>query len=208
MTNEPVVAQMRLQYWRNILADIADEKPVRDHEFATPLAQFLDQRGAHLLDDLIVARHWDINKDPFQSEDDFIRFIEETSGNLMCVAAHALDATCDHDVVMDYAFGAGVANWFCAIPALEAAERIPLVDGRPEAIKSLAQSALKRLNRARKNRAKIPVPARYALLSGWQARAILKAAIADPRRVAQNDLAQSEFKKRAALMFQSATGYV
>ena len=77
------------------------------------------------LSDLIEARRWDIGRDPFEDEADFTRYIEATSGNLIRAAARALGPAED-DVLRDAGFALGLANWFRAIPALEAAGRKPL----------------------------------------------------------------------------------
>lgn len=205
LTKEPMIAQMRLQFWRDILEEIAQGKAVRPHEVATPLAGMLTAESAALLDQLIVSRHWDIQSDPFESMEDFTRYIEHTSGNLMLVAAQILGEA-DSETVVDYGYGVGVANWLRAVPALEAAGRMPLVDGRPEAVADLARGALQRLRRARKNRAKIALEARPALLSGWQAEAILRQAVADPQKVADGALELSEFSSKLRLLKVSVTG--
>lgn len=205
LTKEPMIAQMRMQYWRDILEDIRSGEMPRRHEFATPLAGFLGSDDVLLLDQLIVARHWDIFSDPFESQESFEDYIANTSGNLMLVAARLLGKV-DAETVHDFAYGAGIANYFRAIPALAAAGRVPLVDGRPEAIRELAHSALLRVERARKNRRMIAPSARAALLSGWQTVAILKQAIIAPQRVADGALGLSEFSRKLRLMAVSVSG--
>ena len=56
VTPEPLIAEMRLQWWRDALAEIAAGAPVRRHEVTTPLAAVLDAEGARLLDALVEAR--------------------------------------------------------------------------------------------------------------------------------------------------------
>ena len=96
-----------------------------------------------------------------------------------------------------------MANWFLAIPELEARGRIPLVDGRAEAIAALAE----RYWSARPTRAAlrdaVPRKARAALLEGWQTPQLLAQAMREPRRVAEGRLALSEFRKRLDLLLAS-----
>lgn len=205
LTQETMIAEMRLQWWRDALGEIGQGGYVRRHEVVTPLAGFLDEHSAALLDALIVARCWDIYKDPFNDAAHFAAYIDATSGNLMWVAANALGVA-DEIVVRDFAYASGIANWLRAIPDLEGRNRIPLVDGRPEAVAFLAQSALTRLHTARKNRAKVSKQAGQALLAGWQAEAVLKQAVANPERVGQGGLGQSAFQNKTGLLMRAMTG--
>ena len=211
LTQEPMIAEMRLQWWRDALEEIGQGGPeccatVRRHEVVTPLAEILDGVAAKLLDGLIVARRWDIHKDPFEDAAHFADYIDATSGNLVWVSARALGEA-DEGVVRDFAYAIGVANWLRAIPDLEERKRIPLVDGRPEAVALLASGALQRLQAARRAKAKVSKAAGQALLSGWQAEVILKQASTEPDRVAQGMLGQSEFKKKIGLMRRALTSH-
>ncbi len=205
VTQEPMIAEMRLQWWRDALAEIASGGAVRRHEVVTLLAQVLSPQAAERLDGLIEARRWDIYRDPFEDQSAFERHIDRTSGTLMWAAAEALGAV-QEDVVRNYAYAAGVAAWLQAIPALENLGRLPLVDGTPEAVRALANGALGRLKQARRQRGAVSRDAVPALLAGWQAGAILRQAAADPGRVAAGALGTSEARKRVALMWQAATG--
>lgn len=204
MTKEPMIAQMRMQYWRDILEEIRVGNAPRPHEVATPLAAMLKPQDVGLLDQLIVARDWDIHSDPFENDESFETYIKHTSGNLMLVAARIFGAA-EAQTVYDFAYGAGIANYLCAVPKLEVAGRVPLLDGRPEAIQELAKNALLRLTKARKNRHSIVPQARAALLSGWQSAALLKQAIAAPQRVADGTLGLSDFYRKLKLMTVSMT---
>jgi len=205
LTQEAMIAEMRLQWWRDALEEIGQGGNVRRHEVVTPLAEVLDGQGAELLDKLIVARRWDIYKDPFEDAAHFAEYLDATSGNLMWVAARAL-GDADEAVVRDVGYASGLANWFRAIPELEAQKRVPLVDGRAEAVALLAQGALARLEAAHRARGKVSRAAGQALFAGWQAEAILKQVAEEPRRVAEGALGQSDFAKKAGLLRRSLTG--
>jgi len=204
-SSESIIAEMRLQWWRDLGAEIAAGKPVRRHFVATPLARFLRPELATVIDAMAEARRWDIYRDPFSDEAEFDSHIDATSGGLMWMAAASLGAA-DERVVRDFAYGVGVANWLQAIPELEAHNRIPLLDGTREGVTGLARKALDRMLNARSNGGRVSTDAGVALLAGWQAEAILRQAIREPERVAQGALGQSEFRRRAGLIWRSALG--
>lgn len=205
VTQEPMIAEMRLQWWADALEEIAAGGLVRRHEVVTPLAHVLDGSGAALLGDLVEARRWDISRDPFEDEADFKRYIEATSGNLMQSAACAL-GTGEPEVIHDAGFALGLANWFRAIPALEAAGRRPLVDGRPEAVRALALEGMRRLKRARARRAQVSRRAGAALLPLWQAGPVLRCVAQDPNSVVEGRLDLAPARVRLTLLARSMTG--
>ncbi|MFV2052812.1 squalene/phytoene synthase family protein [Aliiroseovarius sp. YM-037] len=209
VTQEPMIAEMRLQFWRDALEEIAAGKPPRAHEVAAPLAEAIraGEIDTEPLDALVAARRWDIYRDAFEDQAAFDAHIDATAGHLMWSAATALGAdVASEPVVRDFSFGAGVAGWLQAVPELEARGRIPLLDGRPDAVVALAQRALSRLKSARAKRGQVACAATPALLAGWRAESVLKAAIADPRRVADGALDQSEFARRWGLLWRGQTG--
>ena len=199
VTTEPMIAEMRLQWWRDGLAEIASGAPVRRHEVLTPLAGVLAGETAARLDGLIAARRWDIHSDPFEDAAHFRQYIDQTSGTLIWAAATTLGAAEDA-ALRDIGFASGLANWFRAIPELEARGRIPLVDGTAEGIRDLADQGLAALARAR---GRIRGPARAALLSTWQAWPILRQARAAPGRVGAGALGTSEARQRLGLIWQA-----
>ena len=205
LTGEAMIAEMRLQWWRDALAEIAAGGPVRRHEVVTPLSRVLDAQGAALLDRLIAARRWDIYKDAFEDAAHFDRYLTETSGHLMLAAARALGPA-EAAPVLDAGYAAGLANFLRAIPQLEAASRVPLVDGRAAAIADLAHGGLARLRRARAANGSVSRAAAPALLAAWQAGAVLRRAAKAPERVAQGALAPAPFRDRLTLMARSLSG--
>ncbi|TMV08689.1 phytoene synthase [Ruegeria sediminis] len=205
VTQEPMIAEMRLQWWRDALGEIAMGGQVRRHEVVTPLAAAVPPDLAGELDEYVAVRRWDIYRDPFENAEHFVKYIDQSAGTLTWVAARAL-GDADEGVVRDFGFAAGIANWFRAIPELEARGRVPLLDGTPDGVRRLAQEALDRLARARSNRVAVSRPARAALLAGWQTETILRQALSDPVRVSEGNLGQSEFRRRTSLMWVAATG--
>ncbi|QIE45947.1 squalene/phytoene synthase family protein [Pseudohalocynthiibacter aestuariivivens] len=205
LTEEPMIAEMRLQWWRDALEEIRAGGPVRRHEVVTPLARILDADGAALLDTLIAARRWDIYKDAFEDAAHFDRYLTETSAHLMLVAARALGPA-EASPVLDAGYAAGLAGFLRAIPQLEAAKRVPLVDGRPAAITELARDGLARLQRARTARGNVSRAAAPAMLAAWQAGAVLRRAAMAPERVAHGTLPPAPIRDRVSLMIRSLSG--
>ncbi len=178
VTKEAMIAEMRLQWWADAIDEIYKGGAVRRHEVVTPLAVLIAENALEraAFDRLIEARRWDIYQEPHKDQAAFDQYILDTSSGLMWLAAQALGADEAHrNAVMDYGFGAGVAALFCAIPALENAQKYPLVDGTPDGVTALATRALKRLAVDA-----VPKPAKPALRSGWMARQVLKQAAKSP----------------------------
>ncbi|MEL7258238.1 MAG: squalene/phytoene synthase family protein [Pseudomonadota bacterium] len=203
VTQEAMIAEMRLQWWRDVLSEIAEGGPVRRHEVATPLAKVLSLDMAARLDAAVEARRWDIYRDPFDDMSEFRRHIEDTSGLLLLAAARALGEV-EETPVMKAGYALGLCNWLRAVPALERAGRVPLVDGRPEAVRALAEEGLEVLEEARK--AGVPRAVRPAMLALWQVEGLLTQVIRNPGAVAEDRIALSPFRRRFGLMVKAVLG--
>ncbi|CUH62946.1 squalene synthase HpnD [Thalassovita gelatinovora] len=204
VTQEPMIAEMRLQWWRDAVEEIGAGKAARRHQAVTLLAQKLDLQAATWFDDLIVARRWDIYRDPFEDESAFETYLQNTSSNLLLVAVQALGGG-DEAIIRDIGYASGLANFLRAIPALEKAGRVPFLDGRDSAVAALAHDGLARLARARAQRDRVAPSAAPALLSAWQAGAILTQAAKTPQRVKVGALGASEFRKNLGLLWRAQT---
>lgn len=184
VTAEPMIAEMRLQWWRDALEEIAQGGNIRRHEVVTPLADILTPQQAQALDQICAARRWDCYKDPFEDDAHLHSYVQGTSGTLMQIAAEILGAADRSAAQIGY--GAGVAAWLRAIPALEAQHRIPLLDGTPGGVRALAKQGLEVLQKARGS--KLPKSARPALWPAIGAEKTLRAAMRTPSRVADGTL--------------------
>lgn len=206
VTQEAMIAEMRLQWWRDALDEIASGGAVRRHAVVTPLAGLLSDADCAVLDDLILARRWDIYRDPFEDTAAFETFLDQTAGGLLWVAARLLGAPDTAEAALrDIGYAQGLANWLRAIRALEAAGRVPLVDGRPEAVAALAAQGAARLARGRQA-LRLPKAARPAVLAAWQAGPILRQAAQTPARVAQGALGLSGAGSQLRLIIASVLG--
>ncbi len=192
VTAEPMIAEMRLQWWRDVLEEIAGDAPVRRHEVATPLACVLSVQQAKGLDQLIAVRRWDCYKDPFEDASHLERYLRQTSGALMHTAAEILGASRG---AAEAGFGLGIASWMMAVPALEAQKRVPLVDGSPEGIAALAKDGVAALKTARSLHSdRSATPAFWPASGAVQ---ILNAAVSQPGRVASGTLPEPSILKFA-----------
>jgi phytoene/squalene synthetase len=202
VTQESMIAEMRLQWWRDALEEMRDDSPVPRHAVVTPLAAVLTPAMAQSFDALIEARRWDIYKDPFEDEAAFRTYLDRTTGNLL-VAACGLLGAADEEAVREMAFAHALIRWFQAIPELENQGRQPLVDGRASAVADLAQEALARRRAVAVNA--ISKTARAALYCTWQDAALLTQVAKDPMLVADGALGQSEFRRKAGLLRMTLT---
>jgi phytoene/squalene synthetase len=210
VTQEAMIAEMRLQWWRDTVAALAEPGPVRAHEVVAPLAEVVRGQGLPLavMDRLVEARRWDIYREPFEDRAAFDAYLEDTGAGLMWLAASALGAPLEAEPAARAAgWAAGLAAFLRAVPELEARGRRPLVDGRAEeAVAGLARDGLARLAEAKRARGRVPPGAGAAFLSGWQTEALLRQVLADPRRVPEGTLGLSEFARRGGLAWAAITG--
>lgn len=174
VTQEPMIAEMRLQWWRDVLEEIGAGAEVRKHEVVDALADVLDAEAAKSLDALVVARRWDIYKDAFEDAGHLDEYLNATSGNLIATGARLLGAT-DVERFQRFGYGVGVANVLRAVPELEDRGRKPLVDGTQDGVKELALRGQKALGR----RLRHPVA-----VTGFMARRVLTRATREPAAVA------------------------
>ncbi|WP_347313549.1 squalene/phytoene synthase family protein [Defluviimonas sp. SAOS-178_SWC] len=206
---EPMVAEMRLQWWINTIGELAGGAGRAGHPVTEALAPMLAADGvlADLLIGIAEARRWDCWREPFTGRADFDAYLDATSGNLMWAAARTLGAPAAAEpAIRDFAWGAGLSAYLRAVPELEARGRIPLVDGRPDALRRLAVEGRARMRRARASA--IPRAARPALWSGASAERILALAEREPARVAEGTLNLSDFGRRWALLIRVFTGRI
>ncbi|MFQ6552395.1 squalene/phytoene synthase family protein [Aestuariibius insulae] len=200
VTQEPMIAEMRLQWWRDVLQELAGDGTARRHEVVDAMG-FIDGPAADLLEALIDARRWDIEKAAFKDAAAFDAYIQSTAGNLMWTAARSFGAPGETEGdVRRVAFASGLARFLQAVPDLEAAGRIPLVDGRAEAIAALADRALTNMPPLRRVMRQVGTPARAAILEAWQAPALLGQVRARPGLVSEGWMGLSPFGSSLRLM--------
>jgi phytoene/squalene synthetase len=206
VTREPLIARMRLQWWRDALAEIGDGRPPRAHEVIAPLAGVIGAAGlpGPLFATLITAREWDIDGADFPDEEAVIAHIDRGAGSLAVLAALALGAAPEQETALrEAAIAGGIANWLVAVPALAAIGRRPLAHETLAEVRNLADYGLGMLAR---HRATDFGPAVAALRAGWRAGDLLAQARGDPQAVPDGRLGTSEFRRRWSLLVKGLTG--
>jgi phytoene synthase len=207
VTREPLIAQMRLQWWRDVVAEPAP----RAHEVAGPLHDLIKRAELPLsdLDRLIAARQWEVWREPFADPGALNDYLEATSGVLFWLAARIAGAgDADRQALLDHGRAVGTAHFLRAVPDLMARGLTPLPDASPSGIAGLARQALADLDRTRPLLQRLPRPQREALLSGWQARPLLVMAQAAPEKVLWGELALSPFRQGLGLVWRAFSGRV
>lgn len=206
VTQEPMIAEMRLQWWRDALEEIATGKTVRRHEVVDGLADVLDPQAAQLLDATVAARRWDIYSDAFEDDAHLDNYLDATCGHLVWTAARLL-GTAEEDPVRDVAYGMAVANLLRAAPELETRGRKPLLDGTPAGVRDLATTALARFESGRQEHAQVSGQSGAALMTGYMTRPILQLAAQSPTRVANGDLQIGPIRQSLRLLHLSTRGW-
>ena len=209
LTKEPMIAAMRLQWWRDAVAEAAEGALPRAHEVMTPLAGLIAQARlpVAVLDAVAEARTADSERAPFAETAALTGYLDATAGGLMWLCALGLGAPAGAEAaVRAVGRAGGLASWLQAVPELAARGRVPLPDAGEAAVAALAREGLGWLAEARAARGSVPAAARPALLAAWQAGPILRMASREPGRVAQGGLRLSEFARRGRLLWQASTG--
>lgn len=201
VTREPMLAQMRLQFWRDV---VAGEDPA-PHAVAGPLRQVIAETPLTTapLARMIDAREAELGtRRPFGDPAALWAYLDGTGGALMEATVQALGGVAGSGA---WAVGSAqaLANYLAAVPALVAAGRQPLPDPAPTAIAALAVEGLQRLSQARQAPQRLP---RAALLGAWRTRSLLAQARANPGAVPEVGLPQSEFRRRGSLLWCVVTG--
>lgn len=208
VTKEPMIAELRLQWWRDVIENAASGA-ARAHEVAGPLHQVIGAAGlpAEVMDRLVAARRRDAWGEAFEDDAALDAYIEDTGAGLMWLAARAMGAPDKAEAaVRAYGWAAGLANYLGAVGALKARGRVALPDDSAPAIAALAGRGLARLAEARAARRTVTRGVAPALLAGWQAGGLLRMAADDPLAVTEGRLQLSEFARRWQLLRQVITG--
>ncbi|REF72429.1 MULTISPECIES: squalene/phytoene synthase family protein [Paracoccus] len=213
-STEPLIAEMRLQWWIERLEDIGAGK-AQSHELLTPLAEAWGPRAAGFAV-LAEARRRDAAREPLDGPEAVAAYVRDTAVPLARFAAEALGweaaggfAPPDPrgvfgkrrkpevaEIVDAQAEGAGLAHWLAALPVLQGLG-LGLWDASPEALAGIADRARAKLAEARAQRRLVPRRLAPVLFAGAGVRAALRAA---PRGIeALAGAAPSEFRRRLAL---------
>ena len=101
VTSEPMLGQIRYEWWREAVDEIYSGREVRRHEISTPLAELLlrTEMPRFWIDRLIDGRARDLDPQPFKDTDDAREYARQTSGQLLQIAVKLLGGTPDDRLV-------------------------------------------------------------------------------------------------------------
>ncbi|PZO64247.1 MAG: hypothetical protein DI498_11475 [Paracoccus denitrificans] len=154
-SNEPLIAEMRVQWWVDRLRAMADAPPP-PHELLTPIHDAWGGEAA-LLAVLAEGRRRDAGREPFDTAHDVADYVAGTQGALMRLAARA--SGIDADIAAKQGLGAGIATWLRAQPTLQQIG-LGLRDPSPEHLAEIArlgQAAFRDAARQRRQAGKASV---------------------------------------------------
>ena len=194
VTSDRIIAEMRLQWWLDLLSSFEGSGPVVDHPIAHALKEHLvnNKIGIRLLKEAVRARIWDINSSHHQNELDLWNYIEYTSSNLLksCLGSGVS--------ITSYGRGVGMAFYLLAVPKLLELGRNPLPDLSDDALYNLAKKATAEIDFARNNTLDRRTVAGFRL--GWMAPIVLRKIMKKPQLVLSGELQSSEFRKKIRLL--------
>lgn len=202
VASEPMIAQMRLQFWRDALAAIAAGRAAPAHEVAAPLGDVLDGRGlVPVLDEIVVARWADVAREPFSTEDALWDYLGATNGGLMWAGVAALGGEAALEApARALGRALGLANWLMALGDLRARGWAAWPSGDYH---GLIARAMDDLAIARRARFAAALPAARA---AWRAPGVLRRARAHPDWIGTPRLAGAEAGARLKLIGVSLLG--
>lgn len=203
---EPMIVQMRLQWWRDALAEIASGGIVRRHEVVAPLAQEIRAYGLSItpLLEVIDARERDLDAAPFEDDAALRAYLEATAGALAVAAGRGLGCGPAGENALRRAAGAAATGrWLAALGAMTALGGQALGPRSADRIPGIAEAALGDLRAARKLRFGASVP---VLRAFWMAGPVLRQARREPVAALEGRLGLSEFRRRGSLLLKTAAG--
>lgn len=101
VVSDTTLGLIRLQWWRDAIADVYDGKAVPDHEVLKPLAMAIERHNlprAHF-DKLIYAREFDLEGVSPENMEGLIHYADFTTTPLLCLAAQICGDALDEEAV-------------------------------------------------------------------------------------------------------------
>lgn len=101
VTSEPMLGQIRYEWWREAIDEIYSGKEVRRHEISTPLSEMLRRTEVprFWVDRLIDGRARDLDPQPFPDANAARDYARQTSGQLIQIAVKVLGGTPDDAIL-------------------------------------------------------------------------------------------------------------
>ncbi|TJZ92895.1 hypothetical protein FA743_05160 [Paracoccus gahaiensis] len=203
---EPMLAEMRLQWWIDRLEQMGAGTPPPLHDVLTPLWEAWGAEAGALAP-LAEARRRDCERQPFDGPDEVLAYVEATAGALMWAAARRCGAPeGTREIVAYQARGAGLAAWLRALPQLQAV-RLGLEPARPGDAQALAERAREGLRLAARMHRKLPRRTAAALYPGPRVPRLLSEVLAGRSDPFEAVPQVTPFQRRASLARLALTGH-
>ncbi len=222
MVSEPMIGEIRLQWWRDSLDMAFGGGAVRRHEVVEPLADII--RCSKLprapFDILIDARSRDLDAAFPEDMEALIAYLRDTAGSLTLLAMRAFAVEADA-VALNAGQGVGIARYLAAVPVLVGQGRKPLPGainwkalregGTDEVfaahVHTLGQQGRAAIALARKERASIPKHAAPALLEVPVADRFLATVMSGPVNLTTlSGAGQSPFRANLSNLWRGMSG--
>ena len=202
---EPMLAEMRLQWWIDRLSEMGEGVEPPLHDVLTPLWEAWG-REAGPMAGLAEARIRDCAREPLAGTEAVVTYVDATAGHLMWLAAQRLGTPDSaRSIIAAHALGAGLAAWLRALAQLQPLG-MGLEDTRAQDAQGLAvlgQEALRRASRAHRA---VPKRATAALYPGIRVPRLLSE-IASGRLDPFQPMPEiTPFQRRASLARLALTG--
>lgn len=194
VTAEPLIAEMRLQWWSDVLEEIAAGGEVRRHEVVDALAATLTPRLAQHLARVVEARRWDIYGEAMPEPSALLAHLEAGAGTLMEVADALTGTPPRPEAARALGQAQGLAGWCVALGRLQAAGRSPWPYGTQQGRALIAQ-CLDALDAHRPLRPRT----NPAFLAGWMAQTTLRRAHRHAHSLFSAPLTTSPARQRVSL---------
>lgn len=128
LVREPMMGLMRLQWWRDCIAEIYDGK-ARRHQVAQPLAAAIERHALprDLFDGLIEAREADLGGDPPQDLGALLRYVKATAAGPGLLALRIVGGgVAEEEAVRAVCMAWGLTGLLRAVPFHAAQKRVHL----------------------------------------------------------------------------------
>ena len=198
---EPMLAEMRLQWWVDRLNEIAAGVAPPLHDVLTPFAGLWDGDAAALMADNAEMRRRDAQREEFLQPSDVIGYIDRTAGHVMVLAASALGSG-NEGAIRAQGVAAGLGNWLGVLPRLQGLG-LGLAHPDGAAVSALASAGLELRRQAKGGRLPRALAPALAAPRGIFR---LKQAVREPDAFLSDPPEMSEFAWRFALARLAAIG--
>lgn len=203
-SNEPLIAEMRVQWWIDQLGKLEGAAP-RNHEILSPLYAAWGARASAFAT-LAEPRRQDAERLPHGDAQSVLDYIGQTAVPLTLFAAEALEMpAAAAPAVSAQAEGLGIAAWLQALPSLQGLN-LGLATLDPAVLQELATHALDSLDRAAHAHGAVPKALAPALYPRAGTRKFLETLAKSGGIDAALAQIPSEFRRRFGLGLYALTG--